>query len=60
MIFMITTQLIHIILILSNQSALIRSNSKYQFHSLWFDPTEAAIYHTGCEDANHYTTDAIK
>jgi hypothetical protein len=40
--------------------ALQKSN-KYQFHSLWFDPTrfEPTIYRTWGEHANHYATDAV-
>ena len=38
-----------------------RRSIKYQFHSLWFDPTgiEPTIQHTRGEHANHYTNDAV-
>jgi len=38
-----------------------RRSNKYQFYSLWFDPTEARtqdLPHS--RRANHYTTDAVK
>jgi hypothetical protein len=38
-----------------------RKSNKYQFYSLWFDPTgfELTIYRTRIEHINNYTTDAV-
>ena len=48
------------LLLLLSAACLVEKN-KYQFDSLWLDPTRAqfTIYHTQGEHANHYTTDAV-
>ena len=37
-------------------------SNKYQFYSLWFDPTgvRTQIYNTRGEHANYYATDAVQ
>jgi hypothetical protein len=48
------------LLLLLSAACLVEKN-KYQFYSLWLDPTRAqfTIYHTQAEHANHYTTDVV-
>jgi hypothetical protein len=39
------------------RSSLLQGSNKYQFYSLWFDPTGALTH--DLPHANHYVTDAV-